>query len=170
MLSLARFSQAFLVLKANDAGLGAAFVPIMLVFMHAVYAAAAYPCGALADRIDNRLQLGVGAVVLVCADVVLARADVVWMAALGAGLWGLQLAVTQGLLSASVANAAPDTLRGTAFGIYELAVGTSTFLASAGAGALWMVGGPELTFAVSAAIATMSVLLLSIRRYMDPKA
>jgi MFS family permease len=163
LLSLARFSYAFLVLKAHDIGIDAAFVPIMLVLMHLVYAAAAYPFGVLADHIDRRLQLGIGIVVLICADVVLAGADTVWMTAFGAVLWGLQLAVTQGLLSATVADAAPNTLRGTAFGIYELAISFTTFVASAAAGALWMVGGPRLTFGVGAAIAAAAVLLLLFR-------
>ena len=85
------------------------------------------------------------------------------MTAFGAALWGLQLAVTQGLLSATVADAAPDTLRGTAFGIYELAIGLTTFVASTAAGALWMVGGPRLTFGIGAAIAAAAVLLLLFR-------
>jgi MFS family permease len=170
LLSLARFSQAFLILKANSIGIDAAFVPFMLVLMHAVYAAAAYPCGVLSDRVDHRRQLAVGAVILVCADSILASADSVWMAALGASLWGFQLAVTQGLLSAAVANAAPDALRGTGFGIYELAVGIATFVASAGAGALWMVGGPGLAFAVSAAIAAATIPLLSLQPGRPPAA
>ena len=160
LLSLARFSQAFLVLKAHHIGIDAAFVPIMLVLMHVVYAIAAYPFGVLADRIDRRWQLGAGAVALIGADLVLAGADEAWMTALGAACWGLQMAVTQGLLSATVADAAPENMRATAFGIYEMAVGLSTFIASTAAGALWMVGGPGLTFGVSGCIAAVSVLLL----------
>lgn len=160
LLALARFSYAFLILKAHGIGIDAAYVPIMLVLMHVVYAAAAYPFGILADHMDRRLQLGIGAVVLIGADIVLAIADVGWMAAIGAGLWGLQMAVTQGLLSASVADAAPAELRGTAFGIYDLTVGLATFVASAAAGALWMVGGPPLAFGFSGLIATTAIILL----------
>ena len=163
LLSLARFSYAFLVLKAHHIGVDAAFVPIMLVVMHLVYAAAAYPFGVLADRTDRRLQLVLGAGVLICADLVLAGASAFWMAALGAALWGLQMAITQGLLSASVADAAPEALRGTAFGIYELAVGLATFVASTAAGALWMLCGPAVTFGTSAAVAAAVVLLLLLR-------
>lgn len=112
LLSLARFSSAFLILKAHNVGVDAACVPIMLILMHLVYACVAYPFGVLADHIDRRLQLVLGAAVLVGADLVLASATTDWMAAIGAGLWGLQMAVTQGLLSASVADAAPMTLRG----------------------------------------------------------
>lgn len=160
LLSLARFSYAFLILKAHSIGIDAAFVPIMLVLMHVVYAVAAYPFGVLADHIDRRLQLGIGAAILIGADIVLAIANVGWMTGIGAGLWGLQMAVTQGLLSASVADAAPVTLRGTAFGIYDLSIGFATFVASAAAGTLWMIGGPQLAFGFSGLIAAAAILLL----------
>lgn len=160
LLSLARFSHAFLVLKAHHVGVDAAFVPIMLILMHLVYAAAAYPFGILADHMDRRLQLGIGAAILVGADIVLVVAQVGWMSVAGAGLWGLQMAVTQGLLLASVGDAAPTGLRGTAFGIYDLAVGVATFVASSAAGALWMIGGPELAFGFSGLIALAAMVLL----------
>jgi MFS family permease len=160
LLSLARFSYAFLILKAHSIGIDAAFVPIMLVLMHVVYAVAAYPFGVLADHIDRRLQLGIGAAILIGADIVLAIANVGWMTGIGAGLWGLQMAVTQGLLSASVADAAPVTLRGTAFGIYDLSIGFATSVASAAAGTLWMIGGPQLAFGFSGLIAAAAILLL----------
>ena len=160
LLSLARFSHAFLVLKAHHVGIDAAFVPIMLVLMHLVYAAAAYPFGVLADNMDRRLQLGIGAAILIGADIVLAVAQVGWMSFVGAALWGLQMAVTQGLLLASVGDAAPAELRGTAFGIYDLAIGVATFVASSAAGALWMAGGPELAFGFSGLIAVTAILLL----------
>jgi MFS family permease len=170
LLSLARFSYAFLVLKAHHIGVDPAYVPIMLVVMHLVYAIAAYPFGRLADRADRRWQLVLGAGVLIGADLVLALADRFWIAALGAALWGLQMAITQGLLSASVADAAPEALRGTAFGIYELAVGLATFVASTAAGTLWMLAGPAATFGVSGAIATAVVVVLLLRPAPEPTA
>ena len=160
LLSLARFSQAFLVLKANDIGVDAAFVPMVLVAMHLAFSLAAYPFGILADHLNRRLQLGIGALILVGADVALASASTVWLTALGAALWGLQLAVTQGLLGATIADVAPDRLRGTAFGIYDVAIGVGTFVASAGVGALWMAGGPSLAFAISACVGIAAVLVL----------
>ncbi len=160
LLSLARFSHAFLVLKAHHIGIDAAFGPIMLVIMHLVYAAAAYPFGMLADHMDRRLQLGIGAAILVSADIVLAVAQAGWLSVTGAALWGLQMAVTQGLLLASVGDAAPTELRGTAFGIYDLVVGFATFVASSAAGALWMAGGPELAFGFSGLIAVAAMVLL----------
>jgi MFS family permease len=168
LLSLARFSPAFLVLKAHDVGVDAAFVPAMLIVMHLVYSAVAYPFGILADRIDRRLQLILGAGVLMLADLMLASAAHVWLAALGAGLWGLQMGITQGLLAATVADAAPGRLRGTAFGIYEVAVGIATFLASAGAGLLWTTRGASTAYAVSAIIAVLVTALLLYRRRAHP--
>lgn len=163
LLSLARFSQAFLVLKAHDIGVDVAFVPTVLVVMHLVFSVAAYPFGVLADHLDRRLQLGIGTIILVGADVVLTNASTVWLTALGAALWGLQLGVTQGLLGATVADAAPDRLRGTAFGIYDVAIGVGTFIASAGVGALWMAGGPTIAFGFSACVATTAALMLLFR-------
>jgi MFS family permease len=163
LLSLARFSPAFLVLKAHDTGVDVAFVPLVLVVMYLVYSATAYPFGILADHFDRRLQLGIGVIILIAADGVLAGADTIWLTAFGVTLWGLQLGATQGLLGAIIADSAPDRLRGTAFGIYDVAIGVATFIASAAAGTLWMVGGPRLTFGISAAIAAAAVLLLLFR-------
>lgn len=163
LLSLARFSQAFLVLKASDVGVDAAFVPLVLVIMHLVFSLAAYPFGILADHLDRRLQLGIGTIILIGADVVLANASTIWLTALGAALWGLQMAVTQGLLGATIADVAPERLRGTAFGIYDVAIGIGTFIASAGVGAIWMAGGPSLAFGFSACVAISAGLLLMLR-------
>jgi len=163
IFSLGRFSPAFLVLKAHDVDVDAAFVPIILVIMYAIYCAAAYPFGMLADRINRHLQLGIGSFILVCADVMLAHAGTLWMTGLGAALWGLQMGVTQGLLSAAVADAAPERLRGTAFGIFDLAIGLTTFAASAGAGALWTFGGAASSFMAGAVLAAAVIVMLLFR-------
>jgi MFS family permease len=163
IFSLGRFSPAFLVLKAHDIDVDAAFVPIILVIMYAIYCAAAYPFGMLADRINRHLQLGIGSFILVCADVMLAHAGTLWMTGLGAALWGLQMGVTQGLLAAAVADAAPERLRGTAFGIFDLAIGLTTFAASAGAGVLWTFGGAASSFMAGAALAAAVIVMLLFR-------
>jgi len=168
LLSLARYSPAFLVLKASDVGIDPAFVPLILVFTHTVFSAAAYPFGALADRVDHRLQLALAVAVLLAADLVLAAGGTMVTAFLGASLWGLQMGVSEGLLSASVANAAPDDLRGTAFGIYQLAFGLAAFGASGTAGALWSIGGPPLAFGVSACVAAGVVPVLAFRPKANP--
>lgn len=163
ILSLARFSPAFLVLKAHSIHVDAALVPIMLVVMYLVYSAAAYPFGVLADHFDRNMQLGIGTATLILANLVLAGADSVWMTMLGGGLWGLQMGVTQGLLAAAVADAAPEHMRGTAFGVFELVTGVATFMASAGAGLLWMVGGAGLACGAGAAIGSAALAMLSFR-------
>ena len=159
LLSLARFSPAFLVLKTHEIGVEASFVPTMLVAMYLVYSVTAYPFGMLSDYRSRRLQLGIGAFVLVCADVVLAFADTVLWTALGAGLWGLHLGVTQGLLGATVADIASERLRGTAYGIYDVSIGVTALAASTGAGTLWMLGGSVMAFATGAIIAAAAGLL-----------
>jgi MFS family permease len=170
LLSLARFSQAFLVLKVHAVGVDAAFVPVVLVVMHLIYSLSAYPFGILADRLDRRLQIGLGVAILIGADVVLACATTFWLTALGAALWGLQMGVTQGLLSASVADTAPDRLRGTAFGIFEVAIGVGTFIASAAVGALWATAGPLFGFGFSALVAVGAAILLLLRPLPQPPA
>jgi MFS family permease len=131
--------------------------------MYLVYSLMAYPCGVLADHVPRRLQLAVGAAILIGADFVLASASSFWATALGAALWGLQLGITQGLLGATVADAASDRLRGTAFGIYDVAIGVTTFAASAGAGVLWTAAGSAAVFAVGACIAAIAGLLVLLR-------
>jgi MFS family permease len=163
LLSLARFSHAFLILKASSIGIDAAYVPMMMILMHLCYAITAYPFGILADHINRRLQLMLGAVVLIGADLVLATATAAWLAMAGAVLWGLQLAITQGLLAASVADAAPVAQRGAAFGIYDLVIGAATFVASVVAGLLWSLGSPAWAFGFSALIGTTAIVVLSIR-------
>jgi MFS family permease len=163
LLSLARFSPAFLVLKAHGTGVDAAFVPMILGLMYFVYSMTSYPFGVLADRVDRRLHLGIGIIVLVAADAVLANAGSMWLAAIGAALWGLQMGATQGVLAATIADATPSRLRGTAFGIFDFATGIATFAASAGAGALWMAGGPAVAFGLSACVAAAAGLMLLFR-------
>ena len=163
VLELARFSQAFLLLKAKEVGVETAMVPTFLVLMSAVYGLTAYPFGVLADHMSRRLQFGIGVIVLIACHVVLAIADTIWMTAAGAVLWGLQMGMIQGLLAASVADAAPEHLRGTAFGIFYFVDGVVSLLASSGAGLLWMIGGSGLTFAVGAMLATGVALMIVVR-------
>jgi MFS family permease len=159
LLELARFSQAFLLLKARDVGVEPAFIPGFLMLMSAIYGLSAYPFGILADHGHRRRQLAIGAAVLVSSHLTLAAADSAWGSALGACLWGLQMGMTQGLLAACVADTAPEHLRGTAFGVYYLTDGVVSFVASSGAGLIWSVAGPAPTFLVGAALAAAALLI-----------
>lgn len=150
ILTLARFSEAFLILRAQDAGLSLALIPLVLVVMSIVYSASAYPMGALSDRIGRRAILAAGFAVLIAADIALAAAANLWIVMLGVGLWGLHMGMTQGLLAALVAETAPPALRGTAFGVFHLVTGLATLAASVIAGLLWEMIGPPATFVAGA--------------------
>ncbi|MBX9630235.1 MAG: MFS transporter, partial [Burkholderiales bacterium] len=162
VLTLARFSEAFLVLRAHDIGLALAWVPVVMVVMNVVYAVAAIPAGIAADRISRRSLLLWGLGVLVVADLVLAGATGAIATLAGAGLWGLHMGLTQGLLSALVADAAPSDLRGTAFGVFNLASGAALLIASSLAGLLWTMYGPGLTFVMGAVFTSVAAMGLVV--------
>jgi MFS family permease len=169
-LTLARFSEAFLLLRAQDIGLAIGYVPIVMVVMNIVYAASAYPIGRLSDRIGRGGLLVLGIGILVVAHLVLAVSTTIMAALAGAALWGLHMGATQGLLSAVVADAAPADLRGTAFGAFNLLTGVGLLLASMIAGGLWSTIGPAATFlagAAFAAVALVGLVLARARRGVD---
>jgi MFS family permease len=157
VLTLARFSEAFLVLKAQNVGIPIAFVPVVMVVMSAVYALTAYPAGAMSDRLGRRGVLIVGTATLILADLVLAFSGGVVLALVGVALWGLHMGLTQGLLSAMVADTAPVNLRGTAFGLFNLAGGVAVLAASVGAGTLWDSFGPAATFTAGAVVTAVGL-------------
>jgi MFS family permease len=144
--TLARFSEAFLVLRAQQSGLALAWVPLVMVAMNAVYAASAYPFGKLADRLPHRRLLAWGLALLAAADAVLATSSHLGVVLVGVLLWGLHMGLTQGLLAAMVADVAPAAWRGTAFGIFNLVSGGALLVASVLAGWLWDGWGARYTF------------------------
>jgi MFS family permease len=162
VFTLARFSEAFLVLRAQQRGIPAAYVPLVMVGMNLVYSGSAYPFGRLSDRMNHGALLSLGLIVLVAADLVLATNGDWLTVAVGVSLWGLHMGITQGLLATMVAGAAPEDLRGTAFGFFNLVSGISMLIASAVAGLLWDSFGASFTFyagAIFAALALMGVVL-----------
>jgi MFS family permease len=158
VLTLARCSEAFLVLLASGTGLAITFVPLVLVVMNTAYAASAYPAGVWSDRAGRRVVLLGGVAVLVLADVVLATASGIWFVMLGIALWGLHMGLTQGLLATMVTDTAPATLRGTAFGVFNLVSGVAMLAASVLAGLLWDRFGPTGTFAAGAIFSLISLV------------
>jgi len=165
VLTLARFSEAFLVLRAQHAGLHAAYVPLVMVVMNIAYAVSSYPMGVLSDRMERPRLLAAGCVVLIISDLVLAYGTSVIHVMVGVVLWGLHMGMTQGSFAAMVTDVAPARLRGTAFGIFNLAGGLAMLVASVVAGALWQRYGPAATFVAGAAFAVMATLgLLCLRR------
>lgn len=161
IFTLARFSEAFLVLRAQQGGLPIALAPLVLIAMNVVYSIGAYPFGKLADTMSHRTLLAIGLVVLIAADLALAAADRGVLLWAGIVLWGLHMALTQGLLATMVADTAPAALRGTAFGVFNLASGLALLVASGLAGWLWDRFGPAATFAAGAALCALAAVLLA---------
>ena len=161
---LARFSEAFLILKAQAVGLPVALAPMVLVVMNVIYAGAAYPVGALSDVVGRRGLLALGFGVLIAADLAMAFAGSLWVAALGVALWGLHMGLTQGLLSALVADTTPEGRRGVAYGVYNLASGVAMLLGSVFAGYLWDASGPQGAFLGGAVLASFALAMLLRRR------
>ena len=167
VFTLARFSEAFLVIRARDQGLALAWAPAVIAVMSLVYAASAYPAGRLQDRIGARPLLLCGLLVLIAADLVLAFGSTLVAIFLGIGLWGLHMGLTQGVLAALISATAPDRLRGTGFGLFGLITGLASLLASVLAGLLWDRIGAQATFLAGAAFAAASfVAFLLVKR--DP--
>jgi MFS family permease len=163
IFTLARFSEAFLVLRVQQGGLGLAWTPLVLIAMNLIYAACAYPFGKLADSVRHTTLLAWGVVLLIAADALLAYSNHgvgVWA---GIGLWGLHMAMTQGLLAAMVADTAPNNLRGTAYGFFNLMSGISMLLASGLAGLLWDQWGASVTFLAGIVFSTVALGLLLLR-------
>jgi MFS family permease len=168
VLTLARFSEAFLILRAQNTGLSLAFAPVVLVIMNIVYALSSYPMGALSDSIDRKSMLAMGFATLIIADLILATAPNLVIVMIGVALWGLHMGMTQGLLSALVADDAPQHLRATAFGVFNFASGLALLLASLIAGFLWEQIGPSATFVAGAAFTTLGLVTLFMTRHANP--
>jgi len=164
VFTLARFSEAFLILRAQDVGLAIGYVPVIMIVMNIFYSVFAYPAGAAADRLSSRTLLVFGLLILVIADVILALAASPWVTFAGAAFWGLHMAFTQGLLSKLVADTSPADLRGTAFGVFNLVSGVAIFLASAIAGLLWTAFGAPATFIAGASFAMLAAMGLLFSR------
>jgi MFS family permease len=160
LFTLARFSEAFLILKAQQSGLSLMWIPMVLVVMNITYALASYPAGVLSDRFGRTTLLGIGMIVLIAADIVLARSSALTGVTGGIILWGLHMGLTQGTLSTLVADHAPKALRGTAFGLYNLVTGLALLAASPLAGYLWDRQGAPLTFYTGAGFALLALILL----------
>lgn len=158
VFTLARFSEAFLVLRAQQGGIPIAFVPLVMVAMNLIYSLTAYPFGKLSDSMSHRKLLTFGLLVLIAADLVLAVNDHWGTVVLGVGLWGLHMGITQGLLATMVADAAPADLRGTAYGFFNLAAGLAMLLASTLAGLLWDRLGASVTFYAGAGFSAVAML------------
>lgn len=163
VFTLARFSEAFLVLRAQQSGIPLALIPLVMVAMNLLYAFSAYPFGKLSDAMSHSRLLQWGLGVLIAADIVLALTTHWAGIMLGVALWGIHMGMTQGLLSAMIARTAPADLRGTAFGLFSMVSGVALLLASLGAGIIWETWGAEYTFYAGALI-SLATLVYLLRR------
>lgn len=165
VFALARFSEAFLILRAEAVGIEIMWTPIVLVLMSLAFSVSAYPAGALSDRINRISVLGIGLVLLIAADLVIALVPGLTGLLVGVVLWGLHMGFTQGLFAALIADCAPTELRGTAFGMFNLLTGIALFIASVVAGLLWDVVGFQGTFLVGAGFAVLTAVgLVALKR------
>ena len=162
IFTLARFSEAFLLLRAQSVGVPFALVPVVMVVMNVVYSLSAWPAGALSDSIGRYRLMISGFALLIVADLVLALGNSVLTVMLGVAIWGLHMGLTQGLLSALVADTAPAELRGTAFGVFNLVSGVALLAASVIAGGLWQWVGPDGTFLAGALITAVALAVLPL--------
>ena len=160
LFGLARFSESFLILKAMDAGLSTTLSPLVLALFSLAYLLLAYPAGILSDRMSSKTLLLAGIATLVVADLWLAQSATVWMVGIGVVLWGAHMALTQGIFSRMIADAAPEHQRATSFGAFFFVSGIAALLASLGAGLLWDRSGPAATFEAAAVVAAIAAAML----------
>jgi predicted MFS family arabinose efflux permease len=170
VFALARFSEAFLVLRAMGSSVPIALVPLVMVAMNVVYALSAYPFGRLADTMNHTRLLIAGLVMLIASDVVLAHGTHWSIVLLGVGLWGLHMGMTQGLMATMVAHTAPAQLRGTAFGFFNLLSGIVTLVSTVIAGALWDRLGAAATFYAGVGFCLLTIVFLLFARTADTTA
>lgn len=163
IFTLARFSEAFLLLRAQQGGMALAWIPLIMVIMNVVYSLSAYPFGKLSDTMDHKKLLGLGMLTLILADLILAAGNTAPLILSGVVFWGLHLGLTQGLLAAMVADAAPEDLRGTAYGFFNLASGLAILVASPLAGLLWDRLGASFTFYAGALFCVLALVAIGIK-------
>ena len=162
MFTLARFSEAFLILRAQSVGLDITLAPMVMVVMNVVYTVSSWPAGALSDTLGRYGVIVAGFALLIVADLVLALGNGVTPVMLGVALWGLHMGLTQGTLAAVVADTVPEQLRGTGFGVFNLVSGVAQLAASVIAGALWGLFGPEGTFLAGAVFTAVALAALPL--------
>jgi len=169
IFQLAKFSEAFLILRAKDFGLALHLAPLVLIVMNLVYALSAYPVGHFSDRIRREWFLIAGIIVLCLSELVLGVADGLPLAFVGIVLWGLHMGLTQGTLAALVADTCPPDRRGSAYGLFNLFSAIALLLASTIAGLLWDRVGASATFLAGGGLSFLSLIVFAFTRAMWSK-
>lgn len=163
VLMLARFSEAFINIRAHDVGWPVHFLPLLIVGMDLVHAGIAYPIGRMANRNNLNTLLLRGILVLVVTNVVFITTQSVVGVAIASMLAGLHVGMTQGILSTLVAESTPAELRGTAFAIYYFSAGIAVLIGNTLAGKLSDLLGTTGCFVGGLAFTVLASLLLFIR-------
>ena len=162
LFTLARFSEAFLILRALDAGVSVTLSPLVLVLFNIGFGVLAFPAGSLSDRVSPKAILAGGMALLIAADLILAQDASLAVLGLGVLLWGAHMALTQGIFARMIADSAPAELRATSFGAFYFASGIATLLASFGAGIIWDRSGASATFIAGAGVAALALVMLTL--------
>lgn len=162
VIMLARFSEAFLLLKSVEAGFSLTWVPVSIVIMHGVYGLCAYPVGKLSDTIGNTGLLLCSLVFLVVAHLTIAFSATVWEFVIGIVFWGLHMGFSQGLLGAMVADASPAGLRASAFGAFNLVTGIVLLIGNVAAGWLWQDLGSHAPFIAGALLSLFAFFAIAV--------
>lgn len=166
LFSLARFSNAFIVLKAADIGIDQAWIPMIIVLMHIAFSLSSYPFGMLADRLNPMRLLALGMVLLALSDLLFAFAANTAVLILGVVLFGMHLGATQGIFSAIVSEVAVSHLRATAFGVFNFFSGIALLVSGLVAGGLWELFGAQYCFAGGVVFAVLTLVLIQRFRFL----
>jgi len=154
-MAAVRVAEAFLMLRATGFGLDPAWAPLVLVVMSIVYGVFAYPAGRLSDRLAPRTMVVASLAILCAAEVILAFALSLPVFFCGVALWGAHMALSQGLFAKLVADTAPETLRGTAFGLFNVASALALVIGNSGFGFLWAAQGAAAAYAIASGAALL---------------
>ncbi len=171
LFMMSRVGEPFIILHANqNYGLSEVYVPLVMMLYNATYCMSSYPMGALSDRKNRHLVLGLGIAILIAADVILYSAPNLMVLFLGVALWGLQIGTTQGVSVALIIDIVPDHLRGTALGVFYLISTIATIISGAGAGTIAEAYGEGMTFFASSIVAILAILFLFVSMPSPKKA
>lgn len=160
LFMLSNFSGAFLILRAEQTGLDLHLTSLVMIIQNLATAGTAYPVGYLSDKMGRRSMMGVGIVLIVCSDLLLAWGGSLYTILGGVLLWGAEIGITQSILAVFLADTCPQDLRGTGFGLFHFINGCCLLLANVFAGWIWHDVNPSAMFLASAVMASCSAFVL----------
>ncbi len=168
LFSLARFSNAFIVLRAAAIGIEHAWIPMAVVLMNITFSLSSYPFGKLADKLNPMKLLALGMVLLALANLLFAYAENYRILAAGIVLFGMHLGATQGIFSTIISEIAPSEVRATAFGIFNFFSGLALLASGLVAGSLWEYMGAQYCFGGGVVFALITLSLIPRFKQLQP--